>query len=220
MTLKTKKTTKLLSAVALIAMISIAFPGSQSAFAVKTYATHWFDPTASNARGISTFYAVQDATRTGWLADVTWVRSTLLADLLEIGWIDPNGSANPQYYCGQGGNIVRTWGSPSDGTTTTYYIYDPLNNGDFDLIGGLDSCSIDIGTYTFVKVETGYEDSTNSNTLDVNLHQNLKYYDGTWKNWSSSDGSHGKNESAGSGTVVYCSGTWAKSNHGDGAGSC
>ncbi len=216
----TIKNRKLLSTVLLIAVIFMALQGLQSAFALKTYATHWFDPTASNARGVSTFYAVQNAVRSGWLADATWVRSTLLVDLLEIGWIDPNGTVNPTYYCGQGGSILSTWGSPSDGTTTTYYIYDPLNNGDFDLIGGGSSCEINIGTYTFVKVETGYEDSANGNSLDVNLHNNLKYYDGTWKAWSSTAGSHGKNESAGAGTVVYCSGTWAKSNHGDGAGSC
>jgi hypothetical protein len=195
--------TQTIVAILAIATFAIAVPGLGDAFAVKTYATYWYDAPPSNWYGVSSFYTADDRVRTGALNDATWLRMTSMGDLLEIGWIDLGGTIATQYYCGIGGNVNRYWGSPSDGSTTTYYIYDVGNDGTFDLIGGADYCQFNVGSYSVVKAEVGYEDHQNSNVLENNLHKNLKYYDGTWHNWSWASGSsHGKVESAA--TVAYC----------------
>ena len=124
--------------------------------------------------------------------------------LLEIGWIDQGGSHHPFYYCAFAGSIHKTWGTPSDNSSTTYYIYDLGNDGSFDLIGGGSYCQTTIGTYTIQKIQVGYEDSKNSNVIENDLHKNLKYYDDTWHYWDWSKGSHGKNENHTTAKVDYC----------------
>ena len=197
------KTTKTISAILVIATLVIALPGIGEAFAAKTYATYWWDK-SGDYYGVSSYYKVDDRARTGWLADVTWFQTYSISDLLEIGWIDKSGSHSVDYYCGYQGNIEETWGSPSDGTGTTYYIYDYGDDGSFDLIGGGDYCQFNIGTYSLMRVQVGYEDSQDSNVIEDNLHKNLKYYDGTWHNWSSS-GTRGTDEGHSTAEVDFCS---------------
>lgn len=186
-----------------IATLAVTMPGLGEALAVKTYATYWFDAT-DDYYGVSAKYKVDDRVRTGWLADATWFQTANMNKLLEIGWIDQGGSHTPFYYCAFGGDIHKKWGSPSDGSSTTYYIYDLGDDGTFDLIGGIGYCQRDIGTYTLIKVQVGYEDSQNSNVIEDDLHRNLKYYDGTWHYWDWSEGSHGKVETHTTAEVDYC----------------
>lgn len=183
----TTKTTTIATIFAM-AMLVFALPGMTEAFAAKTYATFWMDPTNSY-RGIKATYEVEDLdNRSGWIAGPTWMVSTLEADLVEIGWLDENLTRDAYYYCGSGGGIDDTWGTPSTGDQTTYYIYDPTNDGNIDLIGGGDSCEVDIGSYTVFKLEVGIEDSNDSNSVADDLKENISWYDGTWHLWDDSDG--------------------------------
>lgn len=194
---------KYATVISVIATLAVATPGLGEALAAKTYATYWFDAT-DNYYGVSAEYKVDDRVRTGWLADATWFQTANMNKLLEIGWIDQGGSHTPFYYCAFAGSIHKTWGSPSDGSSTTYYIYDLGDDGTFDLIGGSGYCQRDIGTYNLIQVQVGYEDSKNSNVIEDDLHGSLKYYDGTWHYWDWPEGAHGKVESHITAEVDYC----------------
>lgn len=205
---KEKMTTKtqILAAIFVIATLTVAIPGLGEAFAAKTYATFWIDPDNSY-RGISVAYEAEDEdNRSGWIAGPTWMRSVLEADLVEIGWLDENLTRDAYYYAAEGGSIdpADKWGSPSTGDQTTYYIYDPQDDGNIDLIGGGDSREFDIGSYSIYKLEVGIEDSNDSNSVIDDIKHNIKWYDGTWNLWDDNDGTPGENESHSTAYVDRC----------------
>ena len=198
----TPNKTKIIPAILVVTALAVSPPGIGEAFAAKTYAVYWWDK-PGDYYGVSAYYETDNRIRDGWLADVTWFQTYSISDMLEIGWIDKSGNHPVEYYCAYQGNISEVWGAPSDGTGSTYYIYDNGNDGSFDLIGDGDYCQFDIGSYSLMRVMAGYEDSKDSNFIENNLHKNLKYYDGSWHNWSSS-GSRGVHEDHSTAEVDLC----------------
>lgn len=197
-------TTTTIAAIFMVATLTIALPGIGEAFGAKTYATFWIDPD-DDYRGIQVTYEVEDLdNRSGWIAGPTWYRFGLQSDLVEIGWMDENLTRDSYYYCGEGGGIDFTWGSPSTGSQSTFYIYDPQDDGNIDLIGGFSSCEFDIGSYTVTKMEVGIEDSNDNNIVGDDLKENIKWYDGSWHTWDDSDGSYGEKESHTDAIVDRC----------------
>jgi hypothetical protein len=195
-----------------------------STYGQHCYAVHEFYPSTS-ANGVGSTYKVYNNYITaGWVDSATWAALTN-GRLAETGWNTPSGQSQSVFYAAVDGIIQKTWGTPTNGASYTFYTHDDAKNNIWTMTVNGGYYQQNLGGYTANILETGYEKTYTDSTISTNNYSNLLLVrDGIWYNWSSSQGSHGTNVVPTSlYYVLYCNDApYSHSQHGNtpAPGSC
>ncbi|MHB8546703.1 MAG: hypothetical protein ACYDAJ_08050 [Nitrosotalea sp.] len=207
-------------------------PSIQNAFATNCitaygqhcYAVHEFYPSPV-ANGVGSTYKVYNKyIASGWVNSAAWAY-LVNGRLAETGWDDPSGTQPVTFYAAVDGMIKSAWGTPTNGTSYTFYTHDDNKDNTWVMTVNGGYYTSNLGGYTANILETGYEKTYTDSSINKNDYSNmLLVRDGTWYNWSSSQGSHGTNVVPTSlYYVLYCSDApYSHSQHGNAPapGSC